>query len=184
MCVVAGLRAQASADKSAPAQPQGSTQQTQSPAQQQSPAQPSPSPALQPATALDPATQQPYTLQTGASLILVPATIDIKGKVLYGLTKDQFSLTDDGVERPFRLEETTDSLGLSLVVLVQCSRSAVAEYGKIEALPTMVESLVGAAPHEVALVRYGAHPELVQPFTRKMDKVNASMKGMGPCEDG
>ncbi|WP_419805479.1 VWA domain-containing protein [Terriglobus sp.] len=131
----------------------------------------------------DPAAQQPYTLQTGASLILVPTTVDIKGKVLYGLTKDQFTLTDDGAPRPFRLEEPVDSLGLSLVVLLQCSRSAVVEYSRIQGLPTMIDSLVGAAPHEVALVRYGAHPELVQPFTRKMDKIEAAMPRMAPCED-
>ena len=126
---------------------------------------------------------QPYTLQTGASLILVPATVDIKGKVLYSLTKDQFTLTDDGAPRPFRLEESSDSLGLSLVVLLQCSRSAVVEYSRFQGLPTMIDSLVGAGPHEVALVRYGAHPELVQPFTRKMDKIEAAMPRMAPCED-
>ena len=85
--------------------------------------------------------------------------------------------------RRFRLEDQPEGIGLSLVVLVQCSRSAVAEYGKIEQLPTMVESLVGGAPHEVALVRYGSHPELVQPFTRKLEKVGAAMSGMGPCDD-
>lgn len=130
-----------------------------------------------------PEAQQPYTLQTGASLILVPATVDIKGKVLYGLTQKQFTLTDDDAPRAFRLEEPVDPLGMSLVVLLQCSRSAVAEYGRIQALPTMISSLTGAAPHEVALVRYGAQPELVQPFTRKAEKVDAAMAHMGPCED-
>ncbi len=133
--------------------------------------------------AADPATQQPYQLQAGTSLILVPATVDIKGKLVYTLTADQFTLTDDGVPRRFRLEQDADTLGLSVVVVVQCSRSAVAEYGKIEQLPTMIESLTGAAPHEVALVRYGSHPQLVQPFTRKTEKISAAMAGMGPCED-
>ncbi len=130
-----------------------------------------------------PGATQPYTLQTGTSLILVPATVDIKGQILYGLKPEQFSLTDDGVPRRFRLEDQPEGIGLSLVVLVQCSRSALAEYGKIEQLPTMVESLVGGAPHEIALVRYGSHPELVQPFTRKLEKVGTAMRGMGPCED-
>lgn len=116
--------------------------------------------------------------------MLVPATVDIKGKILYGLKQDQFAVTDNGVPQRFRLEQDADALGLSLVVLVQCSRSAVAEYGKIEQLPTMIEGLVGAAPHEVALVRYGSHPELVLPFTRKTEKVDAAMAHMGPCEDG
>ncbi len=147
--------------------------QTAAPAQE--------APAQQPVPGAD---GQPYQLQTGTSLILVPATVDIKGQIVYSLKPDQFTLTDDGAPRRFRLEQDADTLGLSLVVVVQCSRSALVEYGKIEQLPTMIESLTGAAPHEVALVRYGAHPQLVQPFTRKTEKVNAAMSGMGPCEDG
>ena len=149
------------------------------PPQSPAPSQPSSAPPRQADEA-----QQPYTLQTGASLILVPATIDIKGQVLYGLSHDQFTLTDDGVPRNFRLEDTSIApLGLSLVVLLQCSRSAITEYSRIQGLPTMIDSLVGAAPHEVALVRYGAKPEVVQPFTRKMDKIEAAMPRMGACED-
>ena len=128
--------------------------------------------------------QQPYTFQGGTSLVLVPATVDIKGQILYGLKQNQFEVTADGVPQRFRLEQDADALGLSLVVVVQCSRSAMAEYGKIEQLPTVIENLVGAAPHEIAMVRYGAHPELVQPFTKRIEKVNASMARMGPCEDG
>ncbi len=125
-----------------------------------------------------------YQLQTGTTLILVPATVDIKGQILYDLKAEQFSLTDDGVPRRFRLEQEADALGLSLVVVVQCSRSAVMEYGKIEQLPTMIDAVTGAAPHEVALLRYGSHPQLVQPFTKKDEKIGAAMQGMGPCEDG
>ena len=126
----------------------------------------------------------PYTLQTGAKLVLVPATVAVKGQILYGLKADQFEVTDDGVPEKVTLDEQVDALGLSLVVVLQCSRSAVMEYGKIEALPDLLSSLVGGAPHEIALVRYGSQPELVQPFTRKLYKINESMRGMGPCEDG
>lgn len=156
-----------------------SPQQPSPPAGQTNPAAPQPDSATQQTDGA----QQPYTLQAGASLILVPTTVDIKGKVLYGLTRDQFTLTDDGAARPFRLEESTESLGLSLVVLLQCSRSAIVEYSRIQGLPTMIDSLIGAGPHEVALVRYGKQPELVQPFTRKMDKIEAAMPRMVPCED-
>ena len=170
LCVV-HASAQTQAPGASASQPAGSTTAQQS------------TPASAAATQQADPSQQPYTLQIGASLILVPATVDIKGKVLYGLTRDQFTLTDDGAPRPFRLEESAESLGLSLVVLLQCSRSAIVEYSRIQGLPTMIDALIGAAPHEVALVRYGAHPELIQPFTRKMDKIEAAMPRMAPCED-
>ena len=135
----------------------------------------------QPAAPTDP--QQPYTLQTGAKIVLVPSTVSIKGQVIYGLKANQFRITDNGVAQPVTLDEDADGLGLSLVVAVQCSRMAMMEYEKLQGLPTLVESLVGGAPFEIALVRYGSHPELVQPFTRSLDKMNAAMAHMGPCED-
>ncbi len=176
LCTCASARAQQSSNPQPPA--------TNSPARDSaaSPADPAQQQNATPQKP-DASAEQPYTLQTGASLILVPATVDIKGKILYGLTKDKFTLTDDGAPRPFRLEETTESIGLSLVVLLQCSRSAIVEYSRIQGLPTMIDSLVGAAPHEVALVRYGKQPELVQPFTRKMEKIEAAVPRMAPCED-
>lgn len=137
----------------------------------------------QPEAAAEQSTQQPYTLRTETNIVQVPTTVEVKGQVLYGLKPEQFRVKDNGVEVPVKIDEDSDSLGLSLVVLLQCSRSAIMEYSKIEALPAMIESLVGGAPREVALVRYGSHPELVQPFTRKMEEVNASMVHMQPCED-
>ena len=127
---------------------------------------------------------QPYTLQTGARIVLVPSTVSIKGKIIYGLKAGDFRITDNGVPQPVTLDEDAENLGLSLVVVVQCSRMAVMEYEKLQGLPNLIESLVGGGSHEVALVRYGSHPELIQPFTRSIDKINASMARMGPCEDG
>ena len=137
--------------------------------------------AQQPVAPADP--QAPYTLQTGAKLVLVPSTISIKGQVIYGLKANQFRITDNGVPQPVTLDEDADGLGLSLVVAVQCSRMAMMEYEKLQGLPALVESLVGGAPYEIALVRYGSHPQLVQPFTRSLEKMNAAMARMGPCED-
>ncbi len=127
--------------------------------------------------------QQPYTLQTGAKIVLVPATVSVKGTIVYGLKANQFQITDNGVPQPVTLDETVDTLGLSLVVAVQCSRMAVMEYEKLQGLPNLIESLAGSAPHEIALIRYGSHPELVQPFTRSLEKVATAMAHMGPCDD-
>lgn len=134
-------------------------------------------------TAPTDATQQPYTLRAGTQIVLVPSTVSIKGQILYGLKADQFQITDNGVSQPATLDEDAESLGLSLVVAVQCSRMAMMEYEKFQGLPSLIESIVGGAPHEIALVRYGGHPELIQPFTRSLDKVANAMAHMGPCED-
>ena len=70
-----------------------------------------------------PADDQSYTLRTQSNLVLVPTTIQTKnGDVLYGLKQDQFVVEDNGVPQTVHLDEDTDSLGLSLVVVIQCSR--------------------------------------------------------------
>ena len=128
--------------------------------------------------------QQPYTIQTGRKIVLVPSTVSLKGQIIYGLKAEQFTITDNGVPQTVTLDENADTLGLSLVVVLQCSRMAAMEYQKITGLPDLIDSLVGGAPHEIALVRYGSKPELVQPFTKSPEKMADAMARMGPCEDG
>ncbi len=150
---------------------------------QQIPTQPmQPAPSQQ-APAPDGSAQQPYTIQTGRKIVLVPSTVSIKGQILYGLKADQFEITDNGVPQPVTLDEDADTLGLSLVVVLQCSRMAAMEYSKISGLPDLIDAMVGGAPHEIALVRYGSHPELIQPFTKSPEKLADAMARMGPCED-
>jgi VWFA-related protein len=131
----------------------------------------------------DGSAQQPYTLQTGRKIVLVPATVSLKGEIIYGLKADQFQITDNGVPQTVTLDEDAERLGLSLVVVLQCSRMAAMEYEKIAGLPNLIDAMVGGSSHEIALVRYGSHPELIQPFTKSPEKMAEAMSRMGPCED-
>src|SRR3984893_9603368 len=74
---------------------------------------------------------QSYTLRTQSNIVLVPTTVETKhGEIIYALKPDQFVVEDNGVPQTIHLDEDTDSLGLSLVVVVQCSRSAGYEFPK------------------------------------------------------
>ena len=96
------------------------------------------------------ADDQSYTLRTQSNIVLVPTTIQTKhGDMLYGLKPDQFVVEDNGVPQTIHLDEDTDSLGLSLVVVIQCSRSAGYEFPKLNGLGTMVDAIAGDAPREV-----------------------------------
>src|SRR5271156_3398154 len=84
---------------------------------------------------------QNYTLKTQSNIVLVPTTVENKhGDVLYTLKQDQFVVEDNGVPQIIHLDEDTDSLGLSLVVVVQCSRSAGYEFPKLNGLGTMIDA--------------------------------------------
>jgi VWFA-related protein len=133
----------------------------------------------------NPATDtQSFTLRTESNVVLLPTQVETKqGDILYGLKSRQFVVEDSGVPQTVHLDEDTDSLGLSLVIAVQCSRSAVMEYAKIQGLATMIDGLAGDAPREVALVSYGAEPELLGDFSSDPDRLRLALNDLQPCDD-
>jgi hypothetical protein len=59
-------------------------------------------------------------LRRGANLVLVPTMIKTsRGEPVFGLTANDFILTDDGIEQKISLEENTDGQPLALVIVVQ-----------------------------------------------------------------
>jgi VWFA-related protein len=104
--------------------------------------------------------------------------------MLYGLNKEQFVVEDNGVPQTIRLDEDTDALGLSLVVAVQCSREAFAQFDNMKGLASMVDGLIGGAPSQVAVVTYGSEPTLLGAFTNDPDTLAANFEKLEPCDDG
>jgi VWFA-related protein len=143
----------------------------------QAPPQPPPAASSSPA-------DQTYTLRTQANVVLVPTTVQTnKGDMLYDLKPEQFVVEDNGVAQTIHLDEDTDSLGLSLVVVVQCSRSAGWEFTKLDGLGTMIDDLAGGAPREVAIVTYGSAPLLLGGFSSSVDATGRALSQLQPCDD-
>src|SRR5665213_850421 len=68
---------------------------------------------------------QTSTITVQSNLVLVPTLVqDAKGGVLYGLKANQFVVKDNGIVQTVHVEDAAEASALSLVVLVQCSRSA------------------------------------------------------------
>jgi len=127
---------------------------------------------------------QSYTLKTQSNIVLIPTTVQNKhGDVLYTLKQDQFVVEDNGVPQIIHLDEDTDSLGLSLVVVVQCSRSAGYEFPKLNGLGTMIDAIAGDAPREVAIVTYGSAPLLLGKFSNNVDSMAHALSQLEPCDD-
>ncbi len=127
---------------------------------------------------------QSYTLRTESNIVLVPTTIQTKhGEIIYGLKQNQFVVEDNGVPQTIHLDEDTDALGLSLVVVVQCSRSAGWEYPKLNGLGTMIDDIAGGAPREVAVVTYGSAPLLLGKFSDNVDVMAHALAQLEPCDD-
>ena len=131
-----------------------------------------------------PQDSQSYTLRTQANIVLVPTTVQTKhGDMIYALKPEQFVVEDNGVPQTVHVDEDTDSLGLSLVVVVQCSRSAGYEFPKLNGLGTMIDAIAGDAPREVAIVTYGSAPLLLGKFSSNVDAMAHALSQLEPCDD-
>src|ERR1700678_1931349 len=119
---------------------------------------------------------QSYTLRTQSNIVLVPTTVQTKhGDILYALKQEQFVVEDNGVPQTIHLDQDTDSLGLSLVVVVQCSRSAGYEFPKLNGLGTMIDTIAGDAPREVAIVTYESAPLLLGSFSSSPEAMSRAL---------
>jgi VWFA-related protein len=128
--------------------------------------------------------QTKHTLQANATLILVPTEVHTRaGELVYGLTASQFRLEDNGVLQNPHLDDADTPQPLALVVVVQCSRDAYHEAAHIRGLAAMIEDLVGAAPHTVAVVSFGSDLHLLQNFSSDPTKIRDTFSQIQPCPE-
>lgn len=119
-----------------------------------------------------------------SNLVFLPTRVQRKnGDTIYGLTADQFAVEDNGVRQTVQVEEEPDTLGLSLAVVVQCGRTAPAEFHKLRGLPAMIDAITGAAPHEVAVISYGEQAYVLGDFSRSSGAMRGALLKLKPCGD-
>jgi VWFA-related protein len=127
---------------------------------------------------------QTSTLTVQSNLVLVPVLVqDSKRNVLYGLKAAQFVVKDNGIEQTVRVEDSEEASALSLVVVVQCSRSAEMQQDNLRGLATMVDAISGEAEQETAVVSFGTEPQLLGGFSADPDTTHAVVKKYQPCDD-
>ena len=124
------------------------------------------------------------TLKAGTSLVLVPTMVRTKaGEPVFTLQAKDFLVTDDGIPQVVRLEEDTGAQPLALVVVIQDGGDGASKFEVYQTLGTMIDALVGGVEHKVAVVAFDSEPDLVQPFTSDLDKVNGAIHKL-EAEDG
>ena len=119
------------------------------------------------------------TLTSQSNLVLVPALVrDKKGQLIFSLKVDDFILTDDGIPQKLHLEEDTGSEPLALVVCLEGGGAGVDQLEKYKALESMLEAVVGAVPHRIAVVGFDSSPVLVQDFTEDTTKAEQAIHAL------
>ena len=90
-------------------------------------------------------------LGRGANLVFVPTLIKTSsGEPVFGLTANDFVLTDDGIERKISLEENTGSQPLALVIVVQTGGAGGRRLDIYRKLGPLLDAMIGGVAHRVA----------------------------------
>jgi VWFA-related protein len=128
---------------------------------------------------------QTASITVRSNLVLVPALVKTKsGQLVYTLTADDFTLTDDGVPQKLRLEDDSGSEPLALVIVAQTGGLGAAHLEDYRNLGTMLDNLVGNVDHKIAVVGFDSTPTLLHGFTPRTDFIVKSLNGLDPGDPG
>ena len=144
--------------------------------------------AQSPSQAPAPPDESPTTTLTSQStLVLVPALVRDENRgnnLVFTLNVDDFVLTDDGIPQKLHLEQDTGGEPLALVVDIEGGGAGVGELAKLGSLEVMLDSVVGAVPHRIAVVGYDSSPVLVQDFTPDTDLAVKGIQALVADDNG
>ncbi len=136
-----------------------------------------------PVNAPIPATTVP-TISTQSTLVLVPTLVKTKkGELVFTMTANDFTITDNNVEQKVHLEEDTGDQPLALVVAIETGGGAD-QLDKFRKLSTMIESIVGQVPRRVAVVTFDSHPQLFQDFTPNLALMEDAIQNLDTGDSG
>jgi len=105
------------------------------------------------------------------------------GETIHGLRPEQFIVEDNGIRQPVHVDAAPESSSLSIVVLVQCSRSSPEEFANMKGLGTMIEGIVGNSRYEVAIVGYGDRPYMLGDFSSRPEAARLALSRLSSCGD-
>jgi VWFA-related protein len=124
-------------------------------------------------------------ISTRSSLVLIPALVRTgSGQLVYTLTANDFTVTDDGVEQRVALDEDTGDQPLALAIVVETGRAGAHRLNSYSKLGPLLDAVVGSVAHKVAVVGFDSAPRLVQDFTPDVDVAADAMSGLRPGNGG
>lgn len=109
---------------------------------------------------------------------------DKKDKLVSGLTKDDFTLTEDGRAETIRYFSLDTDLPLTLALAVDTSgsvRDALA--AEQSASRSFLDSMLTQSSDKAALLHFDSEVELIDDLTADKRKLNEGLNGLGPTTD-
>jgi VWFA-related protein len=127
--------------------------------------------------------QQSFSAQ--ANLVRVPTLVrDAGGLAVLGLHAQDFIIEDDGAPQAVHLDEAAESEPVSLMIAVQCGRSAKRESGRMSGLASMLDPVLSNPDNEAAVLFFDSKLNLARDFTNNSDQIENDLQTMPPGDGG
>ena len=125
------------------------------------------------------------TLTVRSTLVQVPVLVKAgDGHIVYELTADDFTLTDNGVPQHPLLDQDTDSQALALAIVVETGGAGARHLENYRRLGTVLDALIGNVDHRVAVVGFDSTPHLLMPFTPSTADATEELSNMHEGDRG
>ena len=120
------------------------------------------------------------TIRVDVQLIRVLANVkDENGQVVGGLSKEDFSISDNGVPQEIAIFERSTSQALNVAVLLDISASVAKDlHYEVEASLRFARSLIGEGNPDdsIALITFNYAVDLVAGFTRRLKRLENAVR--------
>lgn len=129
--------------------------------------------------------QQGSAITVRSNLVLVPALVKTRtGEVVFSLTADDFTLTDNGVPQSLQLEPDTDTQPIALAVIVQTGGLGSDHLRDYRNLGPILDAVIGNVPHRVTIISFDSAPHLEQDFTANTDEAARKIATLDEGDSG
>ena len=130
------------------------------------------------------AAAQEQVLRTQTTVVLAPTLVkDGKGKLIFGLRANDFTIEDDGVAQTVQLDQM-DLQPVSLVVALQCGGAAFNEFERMQGLGAMINPLLDQGNTEVAIVKFDSHVTQTTDFTHDEKLIRGELRRLRQGDGG
>jgi VWFA-related protein len=122
------------------------------------------------------ACSQTSTPAQNTMTVSVPALVEEQsGAIAYGLSVNDFTIKDNGVEQRVSLDRGSNVRPISLVLVIQTGHNAKTQLAKISRLPDMLDSILTNPEDQAAIVTFDSSPHLLQAFTTDQDAISNAL---------
>jgi VWFA-related protein len=120
-----------------------------------------------------------------STVVQVPTLVKSKGgQVMLKLTADDFVLTDNGVPQTLSLDLGSDLEPLALAIVVETGGAGAQHLAQYQQLDAILDALVGAVEHRVAVIGFDSKPHLLRPFETGTDRASQQLANLREGDQG